>query len=82
MIPIRDSVSGALEHGAPDEDAPNTIVHTLEGGRFRAVIAQAQLIEGELRVAKDACKRMQITPGDEVALTPLPPSRKRGDSHG
>ncbi len=83
ILPIRETVMGVLSAEAPDGDAPRAIVSTAAGsGEFRALSAVAQASEGHVRVDKDARDRLEISAGDELALTPLPPPARRGEPRG
>ena len=60
---------------APEEpggDARPTIVSTGAGSRFRAVAAPAGRDGTTARLPKDVLQRLDVSEGDEVALTPLP----------
>ncbi|MCP4003365.1 MAG: arginine N-succinyltransferase [bacterium] len=82
VIPINSTLFGTLIDNEPGDAASDAIVMTEEGGHLRGVIAKAESCTGGLRLAKDAWERLEISPGDELTLTPLPPKRKRGESHG
>lgn len=85
VVPVRETLSGALSDEPADDTAPQAIVMTEEGGHLRAVIANAQAHDGGLRVVKDACDRLEISAGDELTLTPLSPrssNSSKGDKRG
>lgn len=80
IVPIRDTRSGSLAaETLPDAgEAPVCIASTEEDGGFRAVAAPADLEAGEVQLPKEARRRLEIGPGDEVSLTPFPPRRGAG----
>ena len=77
VIPIRDTRSGTLS--ADDDDGPpgpaTHIASTEEDGCFRAVASAGEIADdGAVRLPKESSKRLGVSEGDEVALTPLPVS--------
>jgi arginine/ornithine N-succinyltransferase beta subunit len=58
------------------------IVSTEEGGRFRATVAPACADADEIRISKEARKRLELNIGEEVALTPLPPPSQAREKRG
>ncbi len=81
VIPIRETVPGRVAEGVPDEGASAVILSTEEGGAFRAVVAPATRKGSEVRISKEARDRLELSTGEEVHVTPLPPS-SRGASRG
>jgi arginine N-succinyltransferase len=80
VIPIRDTKMGRLADEADGEPADDDLVYIASseenGPGFRAVACRAALDDGSVRLPKEAIRRLGLGPGDEVTLTPLPPSRK------
>jgi arginine N-succinyltransferase len=77
VIPVQKTVFGRAADSAPDERAAPAVVSTEEGGAFRAVATAATRDGDSIRIAKDALERLEISAGDELAWTPLPPSDRR-----
>ena len=82
VVPVRETRRARIASGEPPEDADPWIVSAEEGGSFCAVATRAAREEDEVRLSKDACRRLVTRSGDEVALTPLPVSRRGGKAHG
>jgi arginine N-succinyltransferase len=82
ITPIQQSVAGTLAAGTPADAAPAMIVSTEEGGRFRATTAPARADGDEIRIPKEARKRLELNIGEEVALTPLPLSGQARETRG
>lgn len=82
ITPIQRSVAGTLAAGTPADTAPAMIVSTEEGGRFRATVAPASADADEIRIPKEARKRLELNIGEEVALTPLPPPSQAREKRG
>ncbi len=82
VIPVRETRHVCVSREAPPGDADPHIVSSEDGGEFRAVATRAALDGDQLRLSKDAHKRLDASPGDEVAVTPLPASRRGGETHG
>ena len=80
VVPVQQTIVGRLVEGVPDEGAAPAILSSEEGGVFRAVAMAASCHAGAIRVPKEACKRLELSLGDEVGWTPLPLARdRRGD---
>jgi len=80
LFPIRETAVGWVAEGEPPEGTAAALVSTEETGGFRAVAAPVKIDGTQMLIAKEACERLAISPGDEVAITPLPsPRRRRGD---
>ena len=73
VVPVRDTTVGRLGKDAPPDDAPLAILSAVDDGAFRAVAVPCLREGGEIRVPKDAGRRLGVREGDEVAWTPLPP---------
>ncbi len=82
VIPVRETRHVRVSREAPPRDADSRIVSSEDGGEFRAVATRAALDGDQLRLSKDARKRLDASTGDEVAVTPLPASRRKGKTHG
>ena len=82
VVPVRETRRARIAGGTPPKDADPWIVSSEEGGSFRAVATRAVHEEDEVRLSKDACRRLAARPGDEVAVTPLPVSRSGEAAHG
>ncbi|MEE9279516.1 MAG: arginine N-succinyltransferase [Myxococcota bacterium] len=82
IVPIRETAAGRLASDTPADDAATGIVSTEEGGAFRATVAPAEVAGDAIRISKEARKRLGLTAGEEVALTPLPPSGQRSEQRG
>lgn len=82
VVPVRETRRARIASGAPPEDADPWIVSAGEGGSFRAVATRVVREEDEVRLSKDACRRLAARPGDEVALTPLPVSQSGEQTRG
>ncbi len=78
VIPIRETLRGRVSRGAPDETATPAILATEQAGAFRAVAAPALANGTDVRVAVEALERLGLDTGDEISVTPLPPSRRGG----
>jgi arginine N-succinyltransferase len=82
VTPVRETVRGVLADGVPSEGAPAGILSTEEGGGFRAVAAPAERSGDQVRIAKEARKRLGLNTGEEVTVTPLPRSGGKGAGGG
>jgi arginine N-succinyltransferase len=82
VVPVHETRRARIASGAPPEDADPWIVSAEEGESFRAVATRVVREEDEVRLSKDACRRLVTRPGDDVALTPLPVSRRGEQAHG
>lgn len=78
VIPVRDTVRGRVAEGEPDAGAPAAILSSEEGGGFRALVIAASRDGAEIRVPKEARKRLRVSTADEVHWTPLPEPRRDG----
>jgi arginine N-succinyltransferase len=74
VVPIRGTVRGTLGADAPGADARRWIAHVEGCEGFRAVVTPAEAWGQDVIVTKEARKRLGVCTGDEVWLTPLPPS--------
>ena len=82
VVPIRETVTGQLAAGNPAEAGALQIASTEQGGAFRATVTPAET-EGEaIRITVAARKRLGLETGEEVALTPLPPSSRARGTRG
>jgi arginine N-succinyltransferase len=73
VSPIRTTVRETVGAGEPSEEARPRIVSAGQGLTFRAVVAPVERHRvGVVRVAKDARRRIGVSEGDSVAITPLP----------
>jgi arginine/ornithine N-succinyltransferase beta subunit len=79
VVPIRETRCLQLVSGVPSEDADVWITSSQERGEFRAVATRAEFEGNRARLPKDACARLDLSEGDELALTPLP---TRGKGRG
>jgi len=82
VIPVRETRRVHVAAESPPRDAAAWIVSSEKGGRFRACATRVDLGGDQLRLSKDACKRLDANPGDELAVTPLPVSQRKGTAHG
>lgn len=82
VVPVRDTEVLSLADDEPRADAAVAIASAGIGTVFRAVASPAE-IEGErLSLPRDAWKRLEIEPGQEVAWTPLPGAAQGGSARG
>ena len=86
VIPIRETLTGPLAADAPrtaEGPAPDEwIAATGCNGDFRAVVSTAlRGDDGQIALSKEAARRLDAGPGDEIALTPLP-KKIQGGKHG
>ena len=74
IFPIVETRRGTLDAEAlePAPDAKLCIVSTEEGDGFRATATPAQVDGDVVRLPKEASDRLDIEPGAEVAVTPMP----------
>ncbi|MBW2280217.1 MAG: arginine N-succinyltransferase [Deltaproteobacteria bacterium] len=79
IVPIRESTLHAVGPGEPTSDALRRIVSAGHGAEFRAVSAPAAVELDVVCLPKDARRRLGVADGDEVQVTPLPPSCNRPD---
>lgn len=77
VIPIRDTISGHLADGSPAPNAAVHIIHSEESGEFRGVALPAARDQDAIVVPKEARRRLELSTGDEVSLTPFPISTRR-----
>ncbi len=82
VIPVRETRRVRVAPEAPPRDADPQIVSSQKGGGFRAVATRAAIDGDQVRLSKDARKRLDASPGDEVAVTPLQVARRGGKAHG
>jgi arginine N-succinyltransferase len=82
LVPVRETVQGSLAAEAPGADARRWIAHREGCPGFRAVVTPAERESGEVRIGKEARKRLGACVGDEVWLTPLPPARDAAAAPG
>ncbi len=81
VIPVRETRHVRVSREAPPRDADPCIVSSQDGGGFRAVATRAALDNDQVRLSKDARERLDASPGDELAVTPLPASRRGEKTH-
>jgi len=80
IVPVQQTIIGQLAEGAPDEGAAPAILSSEEGGVFRAVAMAATREADAIRIPKEARMRLDLSVGDEIGWTPLPPAHgRRGD---
>jgi arginine N-succinyltransferase len=80
IVPVQQTIVGQLAEGAPDEGAAPAILSSEAGGVFRAVAMPATREASAIRIPKDARTRLELSLGDEIGWTPLPPAHeRRGD---
>ena len=73
VSPIRTTLRETVGAGEPGEEARPRIVSAGQGLTFRAVVAPVERHRvGVVRVAKDARRRIGVSEGDSVAITPAP----------
>ncbi len=78
VIPIRETARSVVASDEPGTDAKGTLVSAGEGQEFRAVAVEVEGSEGQVRLPKDARRRLGVSVGDSVVLTPLPTRRSLG----
>ncbi len=71
VVPIQQNLICTVGSEPPGHDAPPFILATGRGAEFRAVAAPAEITGGEAKLPKEACTRLEISVGDEIATTPL-----------
>jgi len=79
VIPIEQTQTLHLAAGEPADDAPACIIASEEGGDFRALACRAETSQDELRLSKEAIRRLGASRGDPLTRTPLPHT---GTRHG
>jgi arginine N-succinyltransferase len=72
VYPIRLTVQGVVGAGEPRRGARDAIVSAGHGMTFRAVAVPAEQQRGVVRLPRDARRRIGVSEGDPVAVTPLP----------
>jgi arginine N-succinyltransferase len=73
VSPVLTTVHETVGAGEPSEATPPRIVSAGQGLTFRAVVAPVERQRvGVVRVAKDARRRIGVSEGDSVSITPLP----------
>jgi len=72
IVPIHESTLHAVGPGEPTRDALRRIVSAGYGAEFRAVSTPAAVELDVVCLPKDARRRLGVSDGDEVQVTPLP----------
>jgi arginine/ornithine N-succinyltransferase beta subunit len=80
--PVRDTRELLLRANEPDSGAPLAIASAGRGAAFRAVACPAETADDDLRLPRAAWERLCVSPGERIALTPLPTPDPRGGTRG
>ena len=77
VVPARETRRVEIAREAPSQDASPYIISTQLGASFRALATRASMQGDLVHIPKDARKRLAVNPGEEVAVTPLPKSKRK-----
>jgi len=76
LAPVRNTVQCRAGTSAPAEDAPSNLVTAGHGPSFRCVYTPVEITAGEANLSKDALRKLDARPGDDLWITPLTPAEE------